>query len=151
MGVMRIRDGIFFLFAAAAFSCAEPSSEERFVRAQDAPDGEYRFMVDLSDSTAVYDLDFYTMIDGSPSQMAELRAIPLEVSWVSPDLRHFSERVLLDPAAGSGSGVSRQMRVPYRRNVSMYVPGAWSITVTVPEGFRLEGMRGLGLVCEKRK
>lgn len=143
--------GIFFLLALAAFSCSEPSSSEKFIRVQDAPDGEYRFMVELSDSTALYDLDLYTLVDGSPSYIASLTSIPLEISWVSPRLQRFSETVLLDFSGAEGSPVSSGIRVPYRKDVAMSVPGAWSVVVRVPEEYRIDGMRGLGLICTKKK
>ena len=56
-----MRKAIFLLLAVlAVFSCREPRSTEQFVPGE----GPFVFSVDLSDTTAVYDVDLYSRLMG---------------------------------------------------------------------------------------
>ena len=66
-----MRKAIFLLLAVlAVFSCREPRSTEQFVPGE----GPFVFSVDLSDTTAVYDVDLYSRLDAVsyPSQVQML-------------------------------------------------------------------------------
>ena len=123
-----------------AASCTEPLSKERFVRGA----GPYVFPVDMTDSTAAYDLDFYTRLDG----MEAPPFVELLVRWRSPSDSLFRETVYLSVDAPRRA-FSRQIYAPYRADVRPLEPGVWTLTVTVPS--RPEGFRGLGLVVRKVK
>lgn len=131
----RILPAIFFV-ALTVLSCRRPSGEEHFVRG----DGPYTFEIDFGDSLAVYDIDFYTVVD-SPDGPAET---PLLVRW-SKDTVVFTERVFL-PLEGEGR-YSREIRAPYRHGVTMADPGTWHIDVSVEDS--VPGLRGMGIAVRR--
>ena len=118
-----------------ALACSRPSSTETFLRGT----GPYEFAVDLSDSTAVWDISLYTRVDAAdaPSEME------LSATWTSPSAASFSETVYLPLSAGT-SFFSQEACVPYRSAVAPAERGLWTLTVTVPEP--PSGLRGLGLI-----
>ena len=77
--------------------------------------GCYNFELEMNDSTAFYDLSFYSRIDCTRSQFCQIREFPLEVTMVSPSAVEY---------------------------------GVWKMSVKVPD---IKGMRGLGLVVEKKQ
>ena len=122
-----ILSGVILLLLA---SCAPVTSFEDFVFSRDAVGGVYHFTLDLSDSTAVYDLYFYTA--------QECGSIELRPLWTGPSGETFSETVCMQ---------GRQKEL-YRSGFSMKNPGLWKLDVSVfsePEDFR-----GLGVVCQER-
>ena len=119
-------------------------SVERFVEGE----GPYTFFVEMSDTAASYDFDFYTRVDAPVDSLRKMPALPLTVTWTSPSFHVFREEVYL-PLEGMTTAFSRQVRVPYRAGVRPVEPGPWSLTVRAadpPEGFR-----GLGLVVERKR
>jgi hypothetical protein len=124
--------------------CREPMSVEKFVKGE----GPYTFFVEMKDSTATYDFDFYTRVDAPRDSLAKVAALPLTVTWTSPTFHVFREEVLL-PLDGEGTYFSRQVRSPYRAGVRPEEWGQWTLTVAVKEP--LEGLRGMGLVVERKK
>lgn len=121
-----------------AVSCREPRSAEFFIRGE----GPYVFTLDMTDSTAVYDLDLYTRIDAReyPTQL------PLSISWKAPSDSLFTETVYL-PVNGT-SLFSHDAYAPYRAGVLPSPRGVWTLTVTVPSA--PEGLCGMGLVVKKQ-
>ena len=130
---------ILLSFALLAVSCREPGSVESFIRGE----GPYVFTVDMTDSTAVYDLDLYTRIDAReyPAQL------PLNISWKAPSGILFSETVYLPVGRGT-SFFSHDAYAPYRAGVVPSQWGEWTVTVTVPSA--PEGLCGMGLVVKKQ-
>lgn len=118
-------------------ACAEPLSRERFIISDGS--GEYSFPVEMNDSSAVYDLSFYTVIDRSPLQPDTLSFIPMALLWRSPSGRYFSENVYY-PADS--------LQVCYRRGLEPVETGTWVLEVSVDN--EPEGMRGLGLIVAKK-
>ena len=123
-----------------AFACSRPSSTETFIPAP----GPYEFALDLSDSTAVWDLSFYTRVDAAdaPSELE------LSATWTSPSAATFSETVYLPLSAGT-SFFSQEACVPYRSAVAPAERGLWTLTVTVP--LPPPGLRGVGLVVARSR
>ncbi len=119
-------------------------SMEKFVEGE----GPFTFFVDMSDSTATYDIDFYTRIDAPADSLQKLTAMPLQVTWTSPSFHAFREDVYM-PVAGQSVFFSRQIRVPYRTGVRPEEPGAWTLAVRVTDA--PEGLRGMGLIVEKKR
>ena len=124
--------------------CREPMSYERFVKGE----GPYTFFVDMTDSTAAYDFDLYTRVDAPLDSLRKLTALPLTVTWTSPSFHVFKEDVYL-PMEGQGSFFSRQVRAPYRAGVRPEEWGQWVVAVRVNNP--PEGLRGMGLVVERKK
>ena len=119
-------------------------SVEKFVKGV----GPYTFLVDMSDSTASYDFDLYTRVDAPLDSLRKLTALPLTVTWTSPSFHVFKEDVYM-PMEGQGSFFSRQIRVPYRAGVRPEEWGQWIVAVRVNN--LPEGLRGMGLVVERKK
>ena len=124
--------------------CREPMSVERFVKGE----GPYTFFVDMTDSTASYDFDLYTRVDAPMDSLRKMTSLPLTVTWTSPSFHVFKEDVYM-PMEGQGSFFSRQVRVPYRAGVRPTEWGQWVIAVRVNDP--PEGLRGMGLVVERKK
>ena len=122
----------FVLLFLLAWSCKEPRSVEQSVKGE----GPFVFSVDMSDSTALYDFDFYARVD-APEIPAEVQLL---LRWTSPSDSVYRETVYLP--------LSDAVYSPYRTGVSPYEPGVWTLTASLlplPEGFR-----GLGLVVRKQ-
>ena len=142
---MTRRAIILTLIAFAALTgCREPMSVERFVKGE----GPYTFFVDMTDSTAMYDFDFYTRVDEPADSLAKWGSLPLTVSWTSPSFHMFREEVYL-PLEGKGTLFSRQILAPYRAGVQPEEWGMWTLTVRV--GNPPEGLRGMGLVVSRKR
>lgn len=135
-----MRSKILFLTLLLLAGCRAPVSVEQFVKGA----GPYSFPLDLSDTTVVYDLDFYTMLD-APVTDGEM---PLVVHWKAPSGALFSETVYF-PLSGKEFLGSTQVRAPYRAGVSPSEPGLWSMVVSVPDTVSVPGLLGLGLVVTK--
>ena len=58
-----------WLFLLLAIACQEPLSTEQFIPGG----GPYVFTVDMSDSTAAYDFDLYTRLDGDPEDLIPVK------------------------------------------------------------------------------
>lgn len=141
---MRYKALILVFLCISLAGCREPMSVERFVKGE----GPYTFFVDMSDSTASYDFDFYTRIDAPADSLRDRAALPLAVTWTSPSFHVFREDVYL-PLEGRSSFFSREIRVPYRADVRPEEWGAWTLTIRVSDP--PEGLRGMGLVVEHKR
>ena len=141
---MKNRWYISLLLGVALTGCREPMSVEKFVRGE----GPYTFFVDMIDSTASYDFDFYTRVDAPLDSLRKMQALPLQVTWTSPSFHVFREDVYL-PMEGKTSLFSRQVRAPYRAGVRPEEWGPWQVVVKVQDP--PEGLCGMGLVVHRRK
>lgn len=128
-----------------AAACVEPMSKETFQKGE----GPYRFDVDMSDSTSVYDFTFYTRIDGGFFGVDAPEEIKMTVLWKSPSDSLFGETVFMPLIDSSGTFYSSQITAPYRKGVAPLEWGKWEMEVVVPE--RVKGMRGLGLITGKTR
>ena len=124
--------------------CREPMSVERFVGGE----GPYTFFVEMGDSTASYDFDFYTRVDAPLDSLVRMGALPLTVTWTSPSFHVFREDVYM-PMEGRTSYFSREVMVPYRAGVRPEEWGQWTLTVRPVDP--PEGLRGMGLIVRRNK
>ena len=130
------------LFAILLLVGCRPASYEQFIRADQAQDGEYIFALDLSDSTASYDLSLYTRVDPALMAAATPSAeLALQVCWLGPAGEAMSENVYLPFGAAAGS-----VKL-YRSGVKPSPAGEWHLAVTpiAPP----EGLRGIGIICKR--
>ena len=124
------------------------------MRADQAQDGDYIFQLDLSDSTATYDLSLYTRVDPALMAAATPSAeLALQVSWMNPvgeaeasDSARFGKPAMSEIVYlpyGSDGGTVRL----YRSGVKPSPAGEWQLTVTpiAPP----EGLRGIGIICKR--
>ena len=139
-----MRRVVIFLAICLLTACREPMSVERFVRGE----GPYTFFVDMGDTTAAYDFDFYTRVDAPLDSLRKMSALPLTVTWTSPSFHVFREEVYM-PLEGRTTFFSRQVREPYRADVRPVEPGPWTLSVRVSNP--PEGLRGLGLVVTRKR
>ena len=135
---MRFSPTVLALAALLLAACSEPASCERFLRSDGT--GEYSVPVVMNDSTATYDVSFYTAIDKTVMRPDPLASFPMQLVWRSPSGRYFSESVYY-PADS--------LRVCYRRGLVPSEPGEWTLAVTIaPEP---SGLRGMGLIVETKR
>ena len=115
-------------------------------------DGLYHFPLDLSDSTAVYDVSFFSRIDCTRSRLASIEDFPMTVLWTSPSGVKYSEKVFFPVSsyAGSSGFYSHQYRIPYRTGIVPERTGVWDMAVRIESDRYIPGFRGLGVVCKKR-
>ena len=140
-----MRKSLYILFSLLILTgCREPMSVEQFVKGE----GPYTFFVDMADSTATYDFDFYTRVDAPQDSLRKMQALPLTVTWTSPSFHVFKEEVYL-PIEGHLSLFSRDVRAPYRAGVRPGEWGPWQVTVRVADPPK--GLRGMGLVVARNK
>ena len=117
-------------------ACGEPASRERFIRSDGS--GEYAFQVEMTDTSASYDLSFYTAIDRPLMQPDTLGSFPMRLLWRSPSGRFYSETVYY-PADSS--------IVHYRTGLIPSENGSWELQISIsPEP---AGLRGMGLVVAR--
>ncbi len=134
------------LIFLSVLSCREPMSVETYIHSETGP---YAFSVDMSDTTAVYDLTIYTRLDGPHRYLESDFETPLTIYWRSPSDSLYSETVYLPLEGEDENFYSRQLMVPYREDVSPVEAGVWALTVTLPSP--VPGLRGLGLMTTKRR
>ena len=143
-GMSYLVYAVLTIFLFVFVGCKEPMSVEKFVEGE----GPYTFFVDMGDTTAAYDFDFYTRIDAPADSLAKVTALPLQVTWTSPTFHVFREEVYM-PLEGRITAFSRQVRVPYRADVRPEEPGPWTVMVRVTDPPK--GLRGMGLVVERKR
>ena len=136
---------ILFAVLFAAVSCRQPRSMELFVPGSEGP---FEFVLDMSDSTAAYDFEFYTRLDGRHRDIETDVEMPLTLVWQSPSDSLFVETVYVPLTGGEETFYSREVRVPYRSGVVPAEPGIWSLRASLP--VRVPGLRGLGLIVNRK-
>lgn len=125
------------LAVVIAGSCARPMGVEQFIAAGDATDGPYEFAVDLRDTSFVYDIAFYSRVDG-PLLSAPVQ-LPIEVRWTSPSGKEYEEEVCMRAVGRNGS------REDYRTDIEPYEYGIWTLSLSPSNP--PDGLRGLGVIC----
>lgn len=116
--------------------CARPLSTEMFVRSDRADNGVYVFDLELEDSVTVYDFWFY-----SRTVSRGISSLPLNVQWLSPSGRRFSETVYMKSVDADGE------KELYRSGVVLSESGLWRLSVR-PVGVDDE-FCGLGVICKE--
>ena len=142
-----MRKAALVLLLVLAAACREPLSTEYFVSGA----GPYVFTVDMSDTTAAYDFDLYTRLDGSPKELLPIESTLIRAEWRSPSDSVLVEKVYLPLTGERSSYFSRDVYVPYRANVRPAQPGQWTLTVRAEDRSQVLPLRGLGLVVKKHR
>lgn len=141
------RSSLYILLALFVISCAEPLSTEQFIPGG----GPYTFTVDMSDTTAVYDFDLYTRLDGDPEDLIPLKGTLLRAEWRSPSDSLLVEKIWLPLTGTRQSFFSRQVYEPYRADMRPVEPGLWTLTFRQEDRSQVVPFRGLGLVVKKNR
>jgi hypothetical protein len=121
----------------ALVSCVETADVEDFVRRDEAWSGVYVYKMELPDTTAAYDVWFYSRSADRPLEGVEMR-----VQWLAPSGEAFAETVYMrriDP---------RGTKELYRSGVVPAQAGTWQLSVR-PVGVG-EDFLGLGVICKKQ-
>jgi len=138
---------VFILLALLAAACTEPLSTETYVSGP----GPYVFTLDLSDSTAAYDFDLYTRLDGSPKEIEPIQGVLLRAEWRTPSDSLFVEKIYLPLKGSRESYFSRQVYEPYRADVRPAESGEWTLTLRQEDRSQVVPFRGMGLVVRKKR
>ena len=109
------------------------------------------FTVDLSDTTAAYDFDLYTRLDGDPEDLIPVKGTLLRAEWRSPSDSLFVEKIYLPLTGTRQSFFSRQIYEPYRADVRPVQPGLWTVSFRQEDRSQVVPFRGLGLVVKKKR
>ena len=141
------RSIIALWFLLLAVACKEPLSTDRFIPG----DGPFTFQVDMTDTTATYDFDLYTALDGTAQELRALPGVLLRAEWRTPSDALFVETIYL-PVAGTGSSAfSREVYQPYRAEMVPAEYGLWTLTLRPEDRSQSLPLRGLGLVVRRRR
>jgi len=143
-----VRQVAIALLLVLLASCREPLSSEQFVRGA----GPYVFTVDMSDSTAAYDFDLYTRLDGTHTEMITLeQSALLRAEWRSPSDSVMVEKVYLPLHGEHSTYYTKDVYEPYRADVRPVEPGIWTLTIRPEDRSQLLPLRGMGLVVKKHR
>ena len=131
-------------------SCSEPRCSETFIPIEKVDSlGRYCFNLEMTDTAAFYDLSFYSRIDCTASMFQRISEFPLDVTFVSPSEIMYSERVYIPlPAFGKNNFPDFHFYERYRSGLVPVEYGMWKMYVSAPD---IKGLRGLGLVVEKKQ
>ena len=114
-------------------SCREPLSTEQFVRGA----GPYVFTVDMSDTTAAYDFDLFTRLEGTHTEIVSLQpSALLRAEWRSPSDSVLVEKVYLPLQGERSTYYTKDIYEPYRADVRPVEPGVWTLTIRPKTGRR---------------
>ena len=135
------------LFALLMLAGCRPASYEQFVRADQASGGEYVFNLDLSDSTASYDISLYTRVDSGIMKAEDpSHSLGLEIRWraasgLQADSTFLCETVYVPYGGRAGSNSL------YRSGVRPNPAGEWRVLVRPLDA--PAGLRGIGIICKR--
>lgn len=129
---------IFVALLAGMLSagCSRPLSTETFVRRDNAANGVYVYEIELTDTLSTYDIWFY-----GRTLSGVLQSLPLNVQWLAPSGKRFSETVYMKRIDTDGE------KELYRSGVVPSEPGKWQLSVR-PVGVD-DDFCGLGMICRE--
>lgn len=127
-------------------SCREPSSEEMFVRRQDAPGGVYAFDLPLTDSLRLYQLEFYGRLDGKEEVLMEQSAVEADILLRSPSDSLYGEKIWL--VAREESYYSSSFKTVWRKDIAPSEYGIWKLYVSIPA--RYDALDGIGVILSHK-
>lgn len=118
-----------------AVSCGRPASEEFFVKTSGRDEeGRYRFRMDFTDSTLVYDVDLMVSMECDDAHFIRFRQMPMRVRWTSPSGRPYEDSLWISRRNLSDSTFYvKNFWLPYRRDICPVEAGEWDLAVTLSE------------------
>ena len=128
-------------------ACSEPLSTETFIPGG----GPYVFTLDLSDSTAVYDLDLFTRLDGTPEELLPLDGTSLRAEWKTPVDSVYVEKLYLPLDRGKKSYFSVQVYESFKADWTPSMYGMWTLSLRPEDRSEVLPLRGMGLVVKKKR
>lgn len=130
------------------FSCSRPSVSQIFVPVEQRDSlGRYAFSLPMDDSTAFYNISFYTRLDICEEEFSALADIEVGILMMSPDSTLYSETVYIPKSSFSRrTEFTADYDLPYRTVAQPVVSGRWQLYLTTPH---IQGLRGMGVRLEK--
>ena len=140
---------ILFVLALAVVSCVRPSSREYFVLRENAEYGDtYSFILDLSDSSSTYGIDFYTRLERDGFIAFRDEDIVLDLRWFSPSDSIFTDTTTVRIKDGSGdSYLTRDIVTEYTDHLELPEVGEWRLKARIVNDS--DEIRGLGLILKR--
>ena len=137
------------ILAAVLLGCSQPPSYEPFVLKEDAEYGDtYPFILDLTDSTVSYSLDFYTRLERQSFREFPSDSIMLDLRWFSPSDSIFSDTTSIRVGHAVDSAYySRDFITSYRERLVVPERGKWRLKAKVVNDH--ESLRGLGIILKR--
>lgn len=117
-------------------SCSAEGEVCSFVRRDDLSAPFYTFTVDMSDSSASYDISLLGRASRGPVNNLELK-----IRWIAPSGESFVDRVYMKTITAHGDQERYWSGVVPRQN------GIWKVAVLPGDG--ADGLLGMGLICKK--
>ncbi len=142
---------IFFLLFPFLTSCSAPSSYEKFLDILTyKKTGSFKYKLDMFDSLSVYDISFYTGIDCTEKEFAQMSDIQMDISLISPAGTVYKETVYLLRETYTKSDLfSKTYKIKYRADLIPKEFGQWIMVVKLPEIESYKGLRGLGIILDR--
>lgn len=130
---------VFLAVSSLVLSCTRPDTYEKFVPAPGTEDNIYLFDIDLSDSTSLYDVSFYTKVDTPVVKPKRLESFKMHIFWVSPSDIRLEETVYYP---------SWETIVPYRTGIKVSEAGEWRLAIQITDPPK--SLRGLGVIVKRK-
>lgn len=140
----QLLPGIVLLLFVAG--CSRPSSREYFMLREDAEYGDsYSFILDMSDSSASYGLDFFTRLEKRSFGEFPEEDIMLDIRWFSPLDSILTDTLFLSLAHPSGSAYyTKDFIFPYKDPLELPGAGEWRLKARIVNDSQT--IRGLGVI-----
>lgn len=136
------------ILALAAVCCSKPPSREFFVLREDAEYGDtYPFLLDLSDSSSTYSLDFFTRLERPAFGDFPEDRIILDIRWFSPSDSILVDTAYVDVSRPVGSAYyTKDFISCYKDRLDLPGSGEWRLKAKVVNDS--EVIRGLGVILK---
>ncbi|MGM9786928.1 MAG: hypothetical protein ACI3ZS_08850 [Candidatus Cryptobacteroides sp.] len=108
--------------------------------------GRLQFILEMSDTTANYDISLYSRIDCRAKEFSKLAEFPVGIDLISPSGKAYSETVYvpLDSFGGQGGSV-HDFSVQYRTGAVPVEAGEWKMYLSLPD---ISGLHGMGVILK---
>lgn len=140
------RVAIFVTIVAMMASCRPPGTQEYFERASKRDSsGRYAYTLDMTDSTRIYSISFYTKLDEDFQD-----PILMEISFVSPSGKEYMEEVAVtqDFLTETTSFFSREGIIKYRTGFTPAEFGNWQMYIMVRN--HPDRLCGMGVILDRK-
>lgn len=137
------------LTLSAVLGCSRPQEQYIFERSDQ---GEYHFSLDFGEPEALYDISFYTRMEGKDLHLYEAKEMPMHIVAESPSGKRYSEDfnfTVIASDMGKMHLKRKDVYVPYRIGISPSEPGFWKMTVYTEYNSGL--VTGLGVYVKRRE
>ncbi|MGM9735098.1 MAG: hypothetical protein ACI3ZL_01670 [Candidatus Cryptobacteroides sp.] len=108
--------------------------------------GRLQVGLDLSDTTASYDISLYSRLDCSVKDFSRLKEFPVGIEFVSPSGNIYSETVYVPlDSFEINDGTVHDFCAPYRTGAVPVEGGEWTMYLSLPD---IPGLYGMGVILK---